>query len=84
MPDRCIFLFSNKDNIQKMSIKKFLFICCAAMMASAANAEDPEKPEAPETSNHPTHQLMDQRVSELMADRVSFKKDLVLKEPTSG
>ena len=80
MPDRCIFLFSNKDNIQKMSIKKFLFICCAAMMASAANAEDPEKPEAPETSNHPTHQLMDQRVSELMADRVSFKKDLVLKE----
>lgn len=50
------------------------------MMASAANAEDPEKPEAPETSNHPTHQLMDQRVSELMADRVSFKKDLVLKE----
>ena len=80
MPDRCIFLFSNKDNIQKMSIKKFLFICCAEMMASAANAEDPEKPEAPETSNHPTHQLMDQRVSELMADRVSFKKDLVLKE----
>ena len=80
MPDRCIFLFSNKDNIRKMSIKKFLFICCAAMMASAANAEDPEKPEAPETSNHPTHQLMDQRVSELMADRVSFKKDLVLKE----
>ena len=50
------------------------------MMASAANAEDPEKPKAPETSNHPTHQLMDQRVSELMADRVSFKKDLVLKE----
>ena len=80
MPDRCIFLFSNKDNIRKMSIKKFLFICCAAMMASAANAEDPEKPEAPETFNHPTHQLMDQRVSELMADRVSFKKDLVLKE----
>ena len=55
-----------------MSIKTFLFICCAAVMVSTANAENPVKPETPETPNHPTHKLMDKRVSELMADRVGF------------
>ncbi|MDD2953235.1 MAG: M23 family metallopeptidase [Parabacteroides sp.] len=60
-----------------MSIKTFLFICCAAVMVSTTNAENPVKPETP---NHPTHKLMDKRVSELMADRVGFKKDMALKE----
>lgn len=66
-----------------MSIKTFLFICCAAVMVSTTNAKNPvktETPETPETPNHPTHQLMDKRVSELMADRVGFKKDMALKE----
>ncbi len=63
-----------------MSIRTFLFICCAAVMVSTANAENPVKPETPETPNHPTHKLMDKRVSELMADRVGFKKDMALKE----
>ena len=63
-----------------MSIKTYLFICCAAVMVSTANAENPVKPETPETPNHPTHKLMDKRVSELMADRVGFKKDMALKE----
>lgn len=63
-----------------MSIKTFLFICCAAVMVSTANAENPVKPETPENPNHPTHKLMDKRVSELMADRVGFKKDMALKE----
>ncbi|TGY57648.1 M23 family metallopeptidase [Parabacteroides distasonis] len=63
-----------------MSIKTFLFICCAAVMVSTANAENPVKPETPETPNHPTHKFMDKRVSELMADRVGFKKDMALKE----
>lgn len=63
-----------------MSIKTFLFICCAAVMVSTASAENPVKPETPETPNHPTHKLMDKRVSELMADRVGFKKDMALKE----
>lgn len=49
-------------------------------MASTANADEPEKTIAPASSDHPTHQLMDKRVSELMADRVGFKKDLALKE----
>lgn len=60
-----------------MSIRTFLFICCAAVMVSTANAENPETPETP---NHPTRKLMDKRVSELMADRVGFKKDMALKE----
>ncbi|WP_297906556.1 LysM peptidoglycan-binding domain-containing protein [uncultured Parabacteroides sp.] len=60
-----------------MSIKTYLFICCAAAMVSTASAENPEKPETP---SHPTHKLMDKRVSELMADRVGFKKDMALKE----
>ena len=47
-----------------MSIRTFLFICCAAVMVSTANAENPVKPETPETPNHPTHKLMDKRVSE--------------------
>ena len=49
-------------------------------MASTANADEPEKNIVPVNSEHPTHVLMDKRVSELMADRVGFKKDLTLKK----
>ena len=77
----CCFIQNYKnESYHKMSIKTFLFICCAAVMVSTANAENPVKPETPETPNHPTHKLMDKRVSELMADRVGFKKDMALKE----
>ena len=70
----CRFILNYKnESYQKMSIKTFLFICCAAVMVSTANAENPVKPETPETPNHPTHKLMDKRVSELMDDRVGFK-----------
>lgn len=65
-----------------MTIKTFLFICCAAVMVSTAHAENPEKtkvPDTPEKIDQP-HKLMDKRVSELMADRVGFKKDMALKE----
>lgn len=60
-----------------MSIRTLLFICCATVMVSAARAEEPAKTVTP---NHRTHKLMDKRVSELMADRVGFKKDMALKE----
>ena len=63
-----------------MSIKTFLFICCSVVMAATVNADEPEKTIVPVNSEHPTHVLMDKRVSELMADRVGFKKDLALKE----
>lgn len=60
-----------------MSIRALLFICCATVMVSASRAEEPTKTVAP--SQRP-HKLMDKRVSELMADRVGFKKDVALKE----
>ena len=64
-----------------MNIKKLLFICYAVVMASTANAGKPVKVVVvPDNQDHPTHQLMDQRVSELMADRVGFKKDIALRE----
>ncbi len=61
-------------------IKTFFFACCAVLIASTAAAETPEKPVTP---HHPTYRLMDKRVSELMADRVGFKKDIALKELAS-
>lgn len=60
-----------------MSIRTLLFICCATFMVSAAEAETPEKKAIVKQA---PHKLMDQRVSELMADRVGFKKDLALEE----
>lgn len=60
-----------------MSIRTLLVICCATFMVSAAEAETPEKKAI---AKQAPHKLMDQRVSELMADRVGFKKDLALEE----
>lgn len=60
-----------------MRIRTLLFICCATVMASAARAEEPSKTIVP---NQRPHKLMDKRVSELMADRVGFKKDMALRE----
>ena len=61
-----------------MSIKTFLFTCCAAVLVATADAKRPVKIVASSTpeQTQPSHQLMHQRVSELMADRVGFKKDM--------
>lgn len=59
-----------------MSIRTLLFICCATVMVSASRAQEPVKTATPQR----THKLMDKRVSELMADRVGFKKDMTLKD----
>ena len=77
-----IYLELKHDCYLKMTIKKFLFICCTAVMVSTSHAEHPVKivPVISKPSNHPTHKLMDKRVSELMADRVGFKKDMALRE----
>ncbi|WP_102407717.1 peptidoglycan DD-metalloendopeptidase family protein [Parabacteroides bouchesdurhonensis] len=62
-----------------MNIQAFLIVCCSMVLVSAANAENPAKKEIlPNTTKHT--KLMDERVSELMADRVGFKKDIALKE----
>lgn len=61
-----------------MNIKEFLFTCCAALLVTTADAKRPVKIVTPPASEQtqPSHQLMHQRVSELMADRVGFKKDM--------
>ncbi len=64
-----------------MNIRALFCICCTTLLVSAASAKEPEKKEnneQPATAPHTA--LMDKRVSELMADRVGFKKDLALKE----
>lgn len=62
-----------------MRIKTFLFTCCAALVVATTDAKRPVKivsPSTPVQDNQQTHQLMNQQVSELMADRVGFKKDM--------
>ena len=61
-----------------MNIKAFLFACCAAVLVATADAKRPVKIVTPPASEEtqPSHQLMHQRVSELIADRVGFKKDM--------
>lgn len=64
-----------------MNIRALLCICCTTFMVSALGAKEPEKKENTEQTTSTTHTaLMDKRVSELMADRVGFKKDIALKE----
>ena len=61
-----------------MNIKAFLFTCCAALLVTTVDDNRPVKIVTPPASEQtqPTHQLMHQRVTELMADRVGFKKDM--------
>lgn len=61
-----------------MSIRSLLFVCCAVVMVSAIKAESPVGKQLHKPATRA--QLMDKRVSELMADRVGFKKDVALKE----
>lgn len=62
-----------------MKIRKILFICCTTFLVSAVgvNAQKENK-DVPKQTIH--IRKMDKRVSELMADRVGFKKDIALKE----
>lgn len=56
-------------------------IGCSLFFVSTAIARDKEKKTKIETVKQT--RLMDERVSELMADRVGFKKDILLKELSS-
>ena len=65
-----------------MKIRALLFICCTSLMVSAVSAKDPEGKDTPKQTIHIVK--MDKRVSELMADRVTIRKDMGLKEPYVG
>lgn len=62
-----------------MKIKALLLICCTTFLVSAVQAQNLEG--SKETPKQRIHiKKMDRHVSELMADRVTFKKDIALKE----
>lgn len=63
-----------------MNIRSFLFVCCTVVMVSVASAKGPVKKDSTNQTTTIHAELMDKRVSELMADRVGFKKDIALKE----
>lgn len=63
-----------------MRFKTLLLIGCAAIISVTGQAVNPEKKGTLTPPGEPNHQLMEERVSELMADRVGFKKDMALKE----
>lgn len=67
------------ESFQKMNIRALFFICCAPFVLTAVNAQEREKKQTSEQITTHT-EWMDKRVSELMADRVGFKKDMALKE----
>lgn len=61
-----------------MKIRTLLFICCTSLFVSVTGAKNPEGKETPKQTIHIVK--MDKRVSELMADRVTIRKDMGLKE----
>lgn len=63
-----------------MKITTLLLACCASFLVSAVSAQEPEGKDDPKQTIHIIK--MDKRVSELMADRVSIRKDMGLKELT--
>lgn len=61
-----------------MKIRTLFFICCTTVFVSAVEAKDPEGKGTPAPTIHIIK--MDKSVSELMADRVTIRKDMGLKE----
>ena len=61
-----------------MKIRALLFICCTSFMVSAVSAKKQTGTDTPKETIHIVK--MDKRVSELMADRVTIRKDMGLKE----
>lgn len=60
-----------------MKIRALVFACCTTFLMSALYAQTPEEEVAKQTIRI---EKMDKRVSELMADRVGFKKEIALKQ----
>ena len=61
-----------------MKIRNLLFICCTTFLVSAVQGNAQDKKEIAKQTIH--IKKMDKRVSELMADRVNFKKEIAIQE----
>lgn len=60
-----------------MTIKSILSICVGLLMLPAMKASEPEKKSTPLVTIDQANTVMERQVSELMAERVGLKKDIV-------
>lgn len=60
-----------------MTIKSILSICVGLLMLPAMKASEPEKKTTPLVTVDQANTVMERQVSELMAERVGLKKDMV-------
>lgn len=63
-----------------MTVKSILSVCLGFMMLPVMKAEEPEKKAAKEIVVGQANMVMEQHVSELMAERVGFKKDIAMEK----
>lgn len=68
------------NSSKKMTVKSILSVCLGFIMLPAMKAEEPEKKAAKEVVVEQANQVMEQHVSELMAERVGFKKDIAMEK----
>lgn len=61
-----------------MTVKSILSVCLGFMMLPVMKAEEPEKKAAKDIVVGQANMVMEQHVSELMAERVGFKKDIAM------
>ncbi len=63
-----------------MTVKSILSVCLGFMMLPVMKAEEPEKKAAKDIVVGQANMVMEQHVSELMAERVGFKKDIAMEK----
>lgn len=63
-----------------MTVKSILSVCLGFMMLPVMKAEEPEKKAAKDIVVDQANMVMEQHVSELMAERVGFKKDIAMEK----
>lgn len=68
------------NSSKKMTVKSILSVCLGFIMLPAMKAEEPEKRAAKEIVVDQANMVMEQHVSELMAERVGFKKDIAMEK----
>lgn len=68
------------NSSKKMTVKSILSVCLGFMMLPVMKAEEPEKKAAKDIVVDQANMVMEQHVSELMAERVGFKKDIAMEK----
>ena len=63
-----------------MTIKAILSACLGLLMLPGMEAAEPEKGKTSPVSVQEANNVMERQVSELMAERVGFKKDIALEK----